>query len=84
LNTFVFKPIANGFKNAIINIEASGAYYQAILIDDLKTARPSACLEYGVNPAPFNYNSFKFPSLHYKSPKIIALPSPNYPAQLPN
>lgn len=54
------------------------------LIDDLKTARPSACLEYGVNPAPFNYNSFKFPSLHYKSPKIIALPSPNYPAQLPN
>jgi len=42
MNTFVFKPIADGFKNAIINIEASGRYYQAVIIDDLKTLKQMA------------------------------------------
>ena len=47
-------------------------------IDDLITAFPSANLEYGVNPDPFNCNSYPF-----KSPTVIARPSPSYPAHFP-
>lgn len=32
------------------------------LIEDLRTAYPSAVLEKGVTPLPFNYKSYNFPS----------------------
>ena len=53
-------------------------------IDERSTARPSARREYGVGPAPFNCNSQRCPCGLMVSPRVIARPSPNCPAQLPN
>ena len=47
------------------------------------TALPSAVREYGVRPAPLSCSSRK-PSSVSTSPSVMARPSPNWPAQLPN
>ena len=52
-------------------------------IDDLSTALPSECREYGVSPEPLSCNS-QTPEPVSTSPRVIARPSPNCPAQLPN
>ncbi len=54
------------------------------LIQLLSIAFPSPLLLNGVNPHPFNYNSFTSPFLFTNSPNIILLPSPNSPAHSPN
>ena len=52
-------------------------------IDERRTALPSANREYGVLPEPFSCSS-STPSPVSTSPRVIALPSPSWPAQLPN
>src|SRR5687768_819841 len=53
-------------------------------MDERRTARPSASQEYGVLPAPFNCSSHLC-ALSFKIvPNVIALPSPNCPANFPN
>jgi len=52
------------------------------LILDLSTAFPSANLEYGVIPAPFNCSSYLFFVADLSLRKEIALPSPNCPAKI--
>ena len=54
------------------------------LMEDLRTALPSALLEYGVNPAPLSYRSTTPPVVDFTSPSEIALPSPSCPAKTPN
>ena len=42
------------------------------LIDDLRTAFPSAVREKGVTPLPFNYNSYNYPSSICKNITLIS------------
>jgi hypothetical protein len=53
-------------------------------IDDRSTARPSAVREYGVGPAPLSCSSHRAPAAFTTSPRVIARPSPSWPAQWPN
>ncbi len=57
---------------------ASLATYSLTL--DRSTARPSARLLYGVRPAPLSCSSQRSPLLLTTSPRLIARPSPNWPA----
>jgi hypothetical protein len=42
MNKFIFEPIADFFKNVIIDTEANYAYYKAISLDDLKSLKDFA------------------------------------------
>ena len=64
---------------------APGTYFARLTAgEERRTARPSAPREYGVGPAPLSWSVWCDPSGATVSPRLIALPSPSWPAQCPN